>query len=340
MPEPAETEHPLEGSTVLVTGATGFTGGHLVRKLVDASADVHGIARPSSEIDDELYEAVTWHRGDVYDAEVVEDAMAGVDYVFHMATCYRDGGAPDREHRRVHVESTRLLAEAAQRQPEFERFVHVSTVGVHGHIEEPPADEDAPFNPGDIYQETKLEGELWIREYADKAGLPLAVLRPAAIMGPDDRRLLKLFRFARYGVFPLLDGHDPQYHLIHVDDLTDIMILAAHNPEAEGEVFICGNAEPSSAVAILSQVGELLDTRLRFVPVPARPVFLLADAVERIADLLDVEPILYRRRVAFFTKDRAFDTRKLQDVLGFEHRFDNEAAVRDTARGYIEAGWL
>lgn len=312
----------------------------MVRKLVDAGVEVRGIVRPSSTIGDDVRDAVAWYRGDVYDAEVVEEAMAGVDYVFHMATCYRDGGASDREHRRVHVNSTRLLAETALLEPEFERFVHVSTVGVHGHIDDPPADEEAPYNPGDIYQETKLEGELWIRDFAGEAGLPLAVLRPAAIMGPDDRRLLKLFKFLDYGFFPLLDGHDPQYHLIHVEDLTDIMVLAAHAPEAREEVFICGNERPTSVAEILDQAGNILGTDVRFVPIPGRPLFVLADAVEWISDLLGVEPILYRRRVAFFTKDRAFDTSKLRDVLGYDHRFDNEAGVRDTALGYVEAGWL
>ena len=114
MEQRAKHTSPLAGSTVLVTGGTGFTGSNLVRKLVDMeSVKVRGIARPSSEIGEDLAEAVTWYRGDVYDAEVVEDAMDGVHYVFHLAACFRDPAADDDEYRKVHVESTKLLAEAA-----------------------------------------------------------------------------------------------------------------------------------------------------------------------------------------------------------------------------------
>jgi nucleoside-diphosphate-sugar epimerase len=340
MDREAQGGHPLDGSTILVTGGTGFTGTNLTRKLVALDAEVHGIARESSEIAEDLQDAVTWHRGDVYDAEVVEEAMDDVNYVFHLAACFRDPGAEEEEYRHVHVESTRLLAEAALRQPDFRRFVHTSTIGVHGHIEHPPADETAPYNPGDIYQETKLEGELQIRNVADQGGLPLVVIRPAQIMGPTDRRLVKLFKFSKYRACPLLDGHNTKLHFVHVEDLTDCMLLSAHHEDALGEVFICGNAESTSLVETVTQVGEMLGRNVWFIHLPSRPLFLLADLVEEVSKRLGVEPILYRRRMAFFTKDRAFDTSKLQDVLGFDHEYSNERSIRDTARGYMEAGWL
>lgn len=331
---------PLIGSTVLVTGGTGFTGTNLVRKLVAAGVSVRCIARASSKIDVDLEEPVTWYRGEIYDADVIRKAVDGVHYVFHLAACFRDPGAADEEYENVHVKSTQLLAKAALQQPDFKRFIHTSTIGVHGHIANSPASETAPYNPGDLYQVTKLEGELWIRDFADQRGLPLVVIRPAAIMGPSDRRLLKLFKFAKYRFFPLLDGHNTRYHLIHVEDLTDCMLLSAHHPAAEGEVFICGNAESTSVVEMLTQIGDILDTTVRFIHVPSRPLFVLADAIEWIADRLDVEPVLYRRRVAFFTKDRSFDTGKLQDLLSFDYQYDNKSGIRDTARGYVEAGWL
>lgn len=335
------TNSPLTGSTILVTGGTGFTGTNLLRKLVGVEdVEVRGIARLSSQIDADLFDAVTWYRGDVYDAEIVEEAVEGVNYIFHLAACFRDPGAADEEYRKVHVESTKRLAKAARAQPGFRRFVHTSTIGVHGHIEDPPADETAPYNPGDLYQKTKLEGELWIRDFAEENELPLSVIRPAAIMGPSDRRLLKLFKFAQYGFFPLLDGHDTRYHLIHVEDLTDCMILMAHHSRALGEVVICGNAEPTSVAEMLTQIGELLGTNVWFISLPSIPLFWIADVVEHLSRLIGVEPVLYRRRVAFFTKDRAFDTGKLQDVLGFEYRYDNREGIRDTAQGYIERGWL
>ena len=340
MQNQAQDNSPLVGSTVLVTGGTGFTGTNLVRKLTDLEVEVRGIARESSEIGRDLQDAVTWYRGDVYDAEVVEEAMEGVNFVFHLAACFRDPGAADEEYWKVHVESTQLLAEAALEQPDFKRFVHTSTIGVHGHIADPPADETAPYSPGDIYQDTKLEGELWVRKFAEDRDLPLVVVRPAQIMGPSDRRLVKLFRFAKYGFCPVLDGHDTRLHFIHVEDLTDCMLLSAHHPDALGEVFICGNAEPTSLVDTVTEVGDMLNTTVWFIHLPSKPLFVLADVVEWVSEKLNVEPILFRRRMAFFTKDRSFDTSKLQEVLEFDYRYDHETGIRDTARGYRKRGWL
>lgn len=326
---------------MLVTGGTGFTGANLVRKLAELNdVEVRGIARPSSDIDEDLREAVRWYRGDVYDPEVVERAAEGVNYIFHLAACFREPGAEDDEYEKVHVKSTKLLARAAQAEPAFERFVHTSTIGVHGHIEEPPADETAPYNPDDLYQETKLDGEIWIRNFAEETEVPVVVIRPAAIMGPSDRRLVKLFKFAAYGVCPLLNGHDTKLHFVHVQDLTDCMLLSSYHEEAAGEVFICGSAEPTSLVETVTEAAGILEKDVRFLHLPSRPIFITADLVEWVSEQLNVEPILFRRRVAFFTKDRCFDTRKLQSVLDFDYRFDRKEGVRDTVRGYLERGWI
>lgn len=334
-------EPELSGARVLVTGGTGFTGTNLLRKLVRRQdVDVCGIARPSSQIPADLKNTVTWYRGDVYDATVVARAMKGVHYVFHLAACFRDPGAADDEYWNVHVQSTQLLAEAAVREPGFRRFVHISTIGVHGHIERPPATENAPYNPGDVYQKTKLEGEQWIRDFAAENTLPLVVVRPAQIMGPSDRRLVKLCKLATYGICPLLDGHVTRLHFVHVDDLTDCLMLCAYHTKAEGEVFICGTPEPTNLVDTVSEVGRLLGRSVWFFPVPSRPLFLITDIVEYISELLGVEPILFRRRLAFFTKDRSFDTCKVRERLGFSCQYDTVSTIRDTVKGYVRNGWL
>ena len=143
------------GAKALVTGATGFTGANLTRKLVDMGLDVVAIARPTSNLSQFEGLPITWFKGDVGDENLINQAMTGVQYVFHMVTPFREAKAPDSQFYRVHVLSTQHLAKAALQQPDFQRFVHVSTIGIHGHVADPPADEDYRFQPGDIYQETK-----------------------------------------------------------------------------------------------------------------------------------------------------------------------------------------
>lgn len=328
-------------TVVLVTGATGYTGAVLTRKLVNLGCKVRAIARASSNVSQFEGLPIEWIRGDVFDQQTIEKAVVGVSYVFHVAAAYREPNISDETYSLVHVESTRLLAESLIGSPTLKRFVHISTVGVHGHIDKPPANEDYRFSPGDIYQRTKAEGELFIRSFAKERGLPLAVVRPAAIYGPGDKRLLKLFKMAARPVFPLFGRGRGLYHLIHVDDLTDIFITAGLHPAAEGGVFIAGNAEPSElkniATTIASEIGN---TSLRFIRFPAWPLFLAADMCEWICRPLGIDPPLYRRRVAFFTKDRAFDTSRLRNVLGYRYSVSVEEGLRSTARWYREKGWL
>lgn len=329
-----------KGACVLVTGATGFTGSVLTRKLVVAGARVKAIARHSSDLShlDDL--DVEWFRGDVFDPETVSAAMKDVEYVFHLATAYRQGGTDGEYFQKIHVESTMLLAQTALDNSDFKRFVHISTIGVHGHIEGKPADENHPFAPGDDYQRTKAEAELWIRDFASKKKLSLTVIRPTGIYGPGDKRLFKLFKMASKKYLPILGRGKCMYHLIHVDDLTNVMILAATHPKALGEVFICGNEEPITLIAIANIIADTLNNKLTVVRLPAWPFFIIGAICEILCRPFGIQPPIYRRRVAFFTKDRMFNTEKLRKVLGYTSKHSNRNGLAQTTQWYKKKGWL
>ncbi len=325
---------------VLVTGATGFTGTALLKRLVSQGATVRAIARSSSNLKPFEGMPIEWIRGDVYDPITVTQAMVGIEYVFHIAAAYREAKISDDIYAKVHVESTKLLVREAIRQPAFQRFVHVSTMGVHGHVENPPGNENSPYSPGDLYQETKLEAELWIRKFSETNGLPLSVIRPCAIYGPGDKRLLKLFKMAKRPLVPILGYTKGLYHLIHVEDLVEYMLEAAISPKALGEVFLCGNPEPMRLVDLITTIGNELGKSPKFVRIPAAPFFALGYLCEKTFPLFNLEPPIYRRRVAFFTKDRSFDTSKLINTLGSKFKYSNQSGLAATARWYLDKGWL
>ncbi len=330
----------MKETKVLVTGATGFTGSVLVEKLVQLGARVTAIHRRDN-IPKKLGDLpIRWLKGEVYDPEIIRQGCSGVEYIFHVAGAYRQAGIKDETYQQVHIDSTRLLANEALNLPAFKRFVHISTVGVHGHIERIPADENAPFNPGDVYQETKTEAEQWICQFAAERDLPLTVIRPAAIYGQGDRRLLKVFRMAKLPVVPILGFTAGYYHLIHVEDLTDCMILAASHPAALGQVFICGNEKPIRFKEMVRIIAKEMGRTPLFIRLPAAPFFALGWLCEVLCRPLNLEPPIYRRRVAFFTKDRAFDTSKLRTKLGFTGQYDNEQGIREACKWYIDNGWL
>jgi nucleoside-diphosphate-sugar epimerase len=325
---------------VLVTGGTGFTGRVLVRRLCSLGCRVRVLARPSSDRAGLEDLPIEWIEGEVFDAAAVANAVEGVHYIFHVAAAYRNAEISDSVYERVNVESTKLLAGAAARLPSFKRFVHVSTVGVLGHIERPPADETAPYNPGDIYQRTKAEAERWLLEFAGEHALPFVVVRPAAIYGPGDRRLLKVFRMARLPIVPLIGWTRGFYHLIHVEDLAEFMIYAAENPSAAGQVFICGNPSATTIKGIVEAVAARLGKRPFFLRLPAWPFFLTAAICEIACKPLRIEPPIYRRRVAFFTKDRSFDTSKMRRLTNFEYKYTDAEGLCATTDWYQAHRWM
>lgn len=326
-------------AVVLVTGGTGFTGVHLVKKLAETGCELRVIARSSSNRSQLDGLNIRWFLGDVYDPEVVDAAMAGVNYVFHVAAAYREAHIGDEIYHKVHVVSTQLIAAAAVKQPDFRRLIHVSTVGVLGHVAQPPADESTAYNPGDIYQETKTEAEKWILEFAASHGLPYVVVRPAAIYGPGDRRLLKLYKMAKMPVVPLIGFTKGLYHLVHVSDLVGFMVYAADSDRALNGVFICGSAEPVSIKSIIATIAHKMHKEPRFFRVPAWPVFLLGDICEAVCKPFKIEPPIYRRRIAFFTKDRAFNTARMRDT-GYQNQVTDQQGLEELYDWYQHAGWL
>ncbi|MEY8800946.1 NAD-dependent epimerase/dehydratase family protein [Leisingera sp. XS_AS12] len=330
-----------KGDVVLVTGATGFTGQHLVRALCATGATVRAIVRETSRQDGIKDLPLEIFQGDVFSEDVGSRAAAGVHYIFHTAAAYREAKISDDVYWKVHVQSTRHLAQAALKNPGFKRFVHVSTIGVHGHIADPPANEEYRFAPGDQYQDTKVEAELWIREFAEKEGLALTVIRPAAIYGPGDRRLLKVFKMAKKPLVPILGyGCNGLYHLVHVQDLVQFMILSATHEKTAGEVYICGARDPISIEQMIRIIAKKLNTVPVILRLPVTPFFIAGDICEWICKPLGIEPPIYRRRVAFFTKDRAFDTSKMREHTEYENICTNESGLADTTDWYIKKGWL
>lgn len=325
---------------MLVTGATGFTGIVLAKKLVEAGLKVSALARSSSDLTPLKDFDIKWFFGDVFDEEVMHEALAGQQYVFDVAAAFREAKSTEQDYWNVHVKSTQIICEEVLKNPNFKRYVHISTIGVHGHIEDPPATEEYRFSPGDGYQETKLQAEEWLNAFAKENNLPYTIIRPAAIYGPGDRRLLKLFRMALKPYFLLLGEGKCMYHLVHVDDLTNTFIIAATHPAALGETFISGAEEPIAIADIARIIAKHFGKKIKILRLPIGPFFVLADICEAICKPFKIEPIIYRRRVAFYSKDRHFDVSKMKNILGYTPRHGNKDGIIETAEFYVQQGWL
>ena len=324
----------------LVTGATGFTGGHLARALAARGDSVSALARAKSPATDALSAAgVALVPGDLREHDALARATEGVDVVYNIAAIYRQAGLKDEEYRAVNADAVGALVEAAARNG-VARVVHCSTVGVHGDVEHPPANEDAPLRPGDIYQRTKLEGERLAREAAARHRIEVTIVRPSGIYGPGDRRLLKLFRGVAHRQWATFGDGRIYYHLTFIDDLVEGFRLCATHAAAANRTYILAGGE----VTTLNELVELVAFESGVRPpkrhLPVWPLRAAAVACEAICAPLRIEPPLHRRRVEFFTKSRAFDITRARTEIGFEPRVGLREGIRRTLDWYRQHGWL
>jgi len=323
---------------VLVTGATGFTGGRLAVALAGQGYKVRAMVRKGSDRSFLTGHDIELFEGDITDRDAVDRAVAGCEKVFHIAACFRTAGHPDSYYHDVNVNGAQYVLDAAKKH-DCERVAHCSTIGVHGSVKDIPSDETAPYAPGDIYQETKLQGEMLAKE-RQAAGQPVSIFRPAGIYGPGDMRLLKLFKTIHSGRFRMVGPGKVNFHMVYIDDLVDGIILCGEKQEALGETFILCGPKYVPLSELVKLVADAVDVKPPRGHIPLAPVYAAAVLCEALCIPLRIEPPLHRRRVGFFTKNRSFTHAKAQNALGYEPKFSTAEGVKRTAEWYFANGHL
>jgi nucleoside-diphosphate-sugar epimerase len=277
--------------------------------------------------------------GDLRDTAALARAVDGVEVVYHLAAIYRQAGVSRDAYRAVNATAVGQLVDAAGRAGAG-RVVHCSTVGVHGDVEHPPANEDAPLKPGDVYQVTKLEGEERAREAGARLGIEVTIARPTGIYGPGDRRLLKLFRGVARGRFVILGDGRIFYHLTYIDDLVEGLRLCGEVAAAAGRTYILAGAEVPTLNDLTVMIAEDAGVSPPRLRLPVWPFWLAGAACEALCAPFGIEPPIYRRRVDFFTKSRAFDISRARQELGYSPAVGLREGIHRTLAWYREQRWI
>lgn len=325
---------------VLVTGGTGFTGTALVRRLLSDGHSVVVLDSKEGLAANELKRrGARVLLGSVTDRDIVAHAMQDIDVVHHLAAAFRELNVPERHYYEVNVEGTRNVLTVAARAG-VQKVVYCSTCGVHGNVDDPPADENAPIQPADYYQQTKYEAEPFVREWS-RRGLRTTILRPAAIYGPGDpERFFMIFKRVARGVFPMFGNGKTLYHPLYIDNLVDAFIAAMRLDVGNGEAYLIADEHHVEIEELVKAVAGALGVHVSIPHYPILPLVVAGHVCEHVCKPFGVTPPIFPRRVDWYRQNRAFDIRKAKRDLGFRPQIGLQEGLARTASWYRAEGYL
>jgi dihydroflavonol-4-reductase len=329
------------GAQTLITGASGFVGSAVARKLVDAGYAVRALVRPGSPrfhlegLDLEFAE------GDLRDADSVRRAIGGVRYVFHVAADYRLWARDRSEIYAANVEGTRNVMREAMRS-RVERIVYTSSVAtLRLRPDGSPADESGPLAEAEgigTYKRSKIAAERLVEAMIVREGLPAVIVNPSTPIGPRDVKPTPTGRIIVEAARGRIPGFvDTGLNLVHVDDVAEGH-LAALRHGTIGERYILGgtNVRFADMLADIARLTGRTPPRLR---IPRQAAMPFAYAAETLAWFTGREPFATRDGLRMAQHHMFFTAAKAERDLGF-HARPYLLGLEDAIRWFRQAGYL
>jgi nucleoside-diphosphate-sugar epimerase len=307
---------------LLVTGAGGLLGRHLVTELLARGDRVRALGLPGEDLSWLEARGGAVYRGDVREPETLHQPMRGTDAVLHLAGMM-GVWRPLRDYRAVNVTGTENVCRAAL-DNDVARFVHVSSWTVYGLDQGAPCSEDHPLTPfPDPYPVTKAEGDRLVQRLIDTRGLPAVIIRPGTFIGPGDR--LHFGRMAdrlRAGKGIVIGRGDNALPFAYVSDIVQGLLLGLDHDDAIGEAFNITNDDPLTQQETFEAIAEEIGVDAPRRHVPYGPLYAAASAVEHSASLLHLrrQPPATRLGVKLFGTDNRHRIDKARALLGYTPR--------------------
>ncbi len=321
---------------VLVTGATGFVGGYLVRALCEAGYVVRALVR--NEAQAPAATGVELYVGDLLRPDSLVGIEQGVEVVVHCASILGKWGTPKALLHDVNVRGSINLLTRFEGIP-LQRYVHLSAGGVTGPVKQGFVDETYVCKPATAYEKTKLLAEQKVLGLSARMGIPATVVRPTFTYGPGDPHKIGLFRAIRQGRYAFIGDGESVNHPVFVQDLVSGIRLVIDKGRA-GEVYIIGGERPVTKRELVDTIADALGVKRPGIRVPRWLAVIAAWKLEVLGRLLRFEPILTRSRVMMMADNFGYSIAKARDELGYAPQTDLSEGIATTVRSYREAGLL
>jgi nucleoside-diphosphate-sugar epimerase len=324
---------------VLVTGATGFVGYHLLRSLRARGCTVHVFAArgESTERLEREYSVIV-HRGDVCDLDSLLEPMRKTQIVFHLAGIH-GLWRPKEEYYRVNVGGTENVCQAALKVG-IRRLIHVSTWAVYGiGRSRKPLNESSPVRPvPDTYTITKAAADQLVLRYINNHRLPATVIRPAVMFGPGDfvnfRRMAERLQAGKTVIIGEGTNH---LTFVYVTDVVEGMVAAAFHDQGEGKIYNLGTDQPLTQEQFWATIAQEIRVSKPKIRVPYAALYSFAYMAEQTARLRPgSQPLVTRLGVKLFGTDNRIAIDKAHEDFGYRPKVPVRAGIALAARWYSE----
>jgi nucleoside-diphosphate-sugar epimerase len=322
-----------------VTGAAGFIGSNLVPELLKRGNRVVCLARPGENVSrlQDLDCRIVY--GDLTEKSSLVDAVASVDYIFHLAALL--GGGTPEAFLRVNYEGTKNLIEVCRDQGVLpERFIFVSSTAVIGPSgKNVSLNENSPCRPVSDYARSKLLAEEYLASL--KHSWPYTIIRLPLVYGPgSDGGLYIFFKLISKGI--QLNVGNLESTVCFVWDAVQGMIAAAANATARGEIYILGESKTYHLKQLYQSIASVLQKRPVKLPTPYFLLLFFSFFIEIHSRLTNAIPIMTRQELSQYFKYRywRFDTSKASRDFGFKSRYPLEKGTKITIDWYRENGYI
>ncbi|MFO7679880.1 MAG: NAD-dependent epimerase/dehydratase family protein [Chloroflexota bacterium] len=318
---------------ILITGGGGFIGSHLVDSQLAQGHTVRALDLHVENLDHIAHHPrLEIIQNDLTDTDSLPLWVQDVDVVYHLASAHLDVTQPDSYYHRVNVEATQHLLAAAH-QSGLRRFVHCSTNGVVGDLQNPPVDETAVCHPTNIYEQTKLLGEQAALNFAAATGLSVIVVRPAWVYGPRCPRTARLLRMVRKGRFLLFGNGRTLRHPIYISDAVTGFELCAAAPEmAVGQIYFLAGPHTITIADLVKTAASVQNVPPPRWRLPLFVGYTAGYASQWAFKPTRKQPPFSRRSLDFYLKDNAYHIEKARRDLGFNPQIDLRTGLQQTVQ--------